>query len=154
MKLVSVVLLSLGGIAIAQPTEPGAGTTDVNPQSPPSEPQPPPPRPEPPAPPPPPVHTATPEPVAHDDGIRPNDLAFAIGLGYARPVGGSIDLQTPNIASVRLRLISGVTFEPVVTIANSSHDTTDPGGDSSEATTELEIGSVVRFPVIRHGRVD
>ena len=29
---------------------------------------------------------------------------------------GSFDLQTPNIASVRLRLISGLTFEPTITI--------------------------------------
>jgi hypothetical protein len=157
MKLVTMVFASLGlagGLAAAQPTEPGSGTTDVTPQPPPEPPQPPP-QPQPPQPPPPQPHITS-DPVAHDDGIRPSELAFAIGIGYVRPVGGSIDLQTPNIASARLRLISGITFEPTVAIANTSHDTNTGSGapDTSEATTELQIGSLVRFPLIRHHHVD
>jgi hypothetical protein len=157
MKLVTIVFASLGlagGLAAAQPTEPGSGTTDVTPQPPP-EPQPPPPQPQPP-PPPPPQPRVVSDPVAHDDGIRPSELAFAIGIGYGRLPGSSMDLQTPNVASARLRLISGVTFEPTVTIANSSHDTNTGGAamDMSEATTDLQIGTLVRFPVIRHHHVD
>src|SRR3954466_12988966 len=157
MKLVTMSLASLGlagGLAAAQPTEPGSGTTDVSPQPPP-DPQPAP-TPQPPPPPPPQPRVVSSDPVAHDDGIRPSELAFAIGIGYVRPVGGSLDLQTPNISSARLRLISGVTFEPTVTIANTSHDTNTGGNspDSSEATTELEIGTLIRFPLIRHHHVD
>jgi hypothetical protein len=90
----------------------------------------------------------------HGDGVHPSDISFAIGIGYVRPPGGSLDLQTPNTASARLRLISGITFEPIVAIANTSQDTNSGTTDTSEAITELNLGSLVRFPVIRHGRVD
>src|SRR3954470_18202691 len=147
MKLVTMVFASLGlagGLAAAQPTEPGSGTTDVSPQPPP-DPQPAP-TPQPAPPPPPQPRVVSSDPVAHDDGIRPSELAFAIGIGYVRPVGGSLALQTPNIASARLRLISGVTFEPTVTIANTSHDIKHAGAapDTSEATTELGLETLIR----------
>ncbi len=161
MRLTSLVVTALGllgGIAVAQPTEPGPGTTDVSP-IPPPEPPPPPQPPQPaqpaqPAQPQPHTMMMTEHPEGHGDGVRPTELAFAIGLGYVRPPGGSLDLQTPNIASARLRLISGLTFEPSVTIANTSQDTNNGTTDTSDTTTELSLGTLVRLPVIRHGRVD
>jgi hypothetical protein len=156
MRITTVLatLASLGGIAAAQPTEPGSGTTDVSP-TPPPQPEPPPPRPEPPPPqPPPPSREIVMEPAHASDGYHPTDLAFAIGIGYARPAGGSFDLQKPNVASVRLRLINGITLEPIVAIANTSADTTMAMMDATDTTTELDLGSLVRFPVIKHGRYD
>jgi outer membrane protein with beta-barrel domain len=153
IRIVLAALASLGGIAAAQPTEPGSGTTDVSP-TPPPQPEPPP-RPEPPPPqPPPPAHEIVMEPAHASDGIHPTDLAFAIGIGYARPAGGSFDLQKPNVASVRLRLINGITLEPIVAIANTSADNTMAMMTTTDTTTELDLGSLVRFPVIRHGRYD
>ena len=87
-------------------------------------------------------------------GMRPEELAFGIGIGYARPPGGSMDLQTPNIASVRLRLPSGVTFEPIITIGNTSTEASVANMNTTETVTELDLGTLVRFPVIRHGNVD
>lgn len=149
MKLpVVIALVSMVGVAAAQPVEPGPGTTDVQP-----------------APPPPPPVVVQPQPVVveppppvrhHEDADdhRPNELAFAIGIGYTRPPGGGIDLQTPNIASARLRLVSGITFEPTVVIGNTSVSTSNGTTDMNEAITQLNLGTLVRFPVIRHGRVD
>jgi hypothetical protein len=142
----------LGGIAAAQPTEPGPGTTDVSP-TPQPQPEPPPPNPQPQPQPQPPPREIVMEP-AHGDGFHPTDVAFAIGIGYARPAGGSFDLQKPNVASVRLRLVNGITFEPIVAIANTSKDVNMAMMDNSEAITELDLGTLVRFPVIRHGRYD
>jgi hypothetical protein len=153
MRLTTVVaaLGWLGGIAAAQPTEPGPGTTDVSP-TPPPQPEPPPVAPTPPPPQPPPREIVM-EP-AHGDAFHPTDVAFAIGIGYARPAGGSFDLQKPNVASVRLRLLSGITFEPIVAIANTSKDMSAATADQTESITELDLGTLVRFPVIRHGRYD
>ena len=93
------------------------------------------------------------EPIV-DDG-RPNELAFAIGLGYERPQGGTFDLQQPNIASARLRLASGLTFEPTVTISNATLNTNDGMGNTTqESISELGLGTLVRYPVIHHRRVD
>ena len=156
-SLVSVGLLGglLGGVATAQPTEPGpGGTTDVSPQplSPPQlppQPPPPPPRADPTTVP---VMPEEREPEMRD--IRPRELAFAIGLGYARAPGGTVDLQMPNIASVRLRLPSGITFEPTAIIGNSSTETNTGVTDTTETVTRLDLATLIRFPVIRHGRVD
>jgi hypothetical protein len=152
IRKISIVLCALCGAAGAQPGP------DQPAPSPDSE-QPPPPQP--PQPPPVARPTPPPPPVEHEvsvrelDGDRPSDLAFAIGLGYERPAGGSFDLQTPNIASVRLRLISGLTFEPTITISNTSIDT-DPGTGmtTTESIAEFGLGTLVRYPLIRHHHVD
>ncbi len=154
-SLVSIGLLGglLGGVATAQPTEPGpGGTTDVSPTVPPPPPQPPQPQP--------PRADPTTLPVMHEErepemrDIRPRELAFAIGLGYARAPGGTVDLQMPNIASVRLRLSSGITFEPTAIIGNSSVEENTGVTDTTETVTRLDLATLIRFPVIRHGRVD
>ncbi len=147
IRKISILLCALCGAAGAQPQ--------------PDQPIPPPEAPQPPPPPPPVVHPTPPPPPEHEvsvhelDGDRPSELAFAIGLGYVRPVGGSFDLQMPNIASVRLRLPSGLTFEPTVTISNSSVDT-DPGDGmtTTDTISEFGLGTLVRYPIIRHHHID
>jgi hypothetical protein len=88
-----------------------------------------------------------------DDGDikahRPNDLSIAIGIGYVFPTS----LETPNIASVRFRLISGLQFEPVVAL-QSSTDTVDTGTPVDNSTTTLQIGTLVRYPLVQKRRVD
>lgn len=81
---------------------------------------------------------------------RPDEFSIAIGLGYLLPTS----LETPNITSVRFRLPNGLTFEPRVVFANSGTDTDNGTTTLSSKTTEFGIGSLVRFPLIKHGRVD
>jgi len=157
VELRKILLLACamgGGVAYAQPA-----TAPTPPPEPPPAPEPAPPPP--PAPTPPPAAPAPPPAPEHemtmaDDANGPGELSFAIGLGYLRPAGGTFDLQTPNIASARLHLPSGLEIEPTVTIANTTISN-DPGGggaSSSEAISEFQLGALVRFPVIRHHRVD
>jgi hypothetical protein len=141
-------MFALCGVASAQ-TEPPP------PPPPPTTPDAPPPPPPPvvaPTPPPPPEHEMS---IRDLDNDRPNDLSFAIGIGYQRATTGAFDLQMPNIASVRLRLMSGLTFEPTITLSNTSN-TTDPGTGmtSTESISELGLGTNVRYPLIRHHHVD
>jgi|HubBroStandDraft_6_1064221.scaffolds.fasta_scaffold429481_2 hypothetical protein len=153
IRKISILLCAMCGVAGAQPQpdQPMPPPPDTGQPPPPLAPQPPPPVAHP-TPPPPPEHEVS---IHELDGDRPSDLAFAIGIGYERPAGGSFDLQTPNIASVRLRLISGLTFEPTITISNSSIDT-DPGTGmtTTETISEFGIGTLVRYPIIRHHHVD
>jgi hypothetical protein len=104
---------------------------------------------EPPAPPPPPA--PAPPPPAHDeprlDPARPSELAFGIGVGYAFPTS----LQTPNTASVRVRLPSGLAFEPRLVIAASSADVATGGVNTQ---TELTVGALARYPLRVHRKVD
>jgi hypothetical protein len=80
------------------------------------------------------------------DAGRPTELAFGIGLGYALPTS----LQTPNTTSVRIRLPSGLTFEPQLVVAT----TTDDAATTSTQQTELTLGSLVRYPLRVHNKVD
>lgn len=102
----------------------------------------------PPAPAPPAAPPAPAAPVAYDDDDgRPRELAFGIGVGYALPTS----LQTPNTASVRVRLPSGLTFEPRLVIAGSSADVATGGVNKQ---TELTVGSLARYPLRVHRKVD
>ena len=156
MKCTTLVIALIGAssaLADAQP-DPGTGTTDLTPTTLPTPPTPPSSQP-PLEPPPPTMHPApvvAPAPVIDRD--RPSDIAFAIGLGYLRLPGGSFDLQNPNAASVRLRLSSGITFEPMVTIANTSSDVDNGTTTTNDTTSEFELGALLRLPMIKHGRVD
>jgi hypothetical protein len=101
--------------------------------------------------------TTTPPPLAAPpaisgpatDAARPTGLAFGIGFGYLLPTS----LQTPNITSVRVRLASGLTFEPQLVFANTS-DKVDGGGAMSNKQTEISIASVVHYPLRVHRKVD
>jgi hypothetical protein len=90
----------------------------------------------------PPVVVGAPAP----DTARPTGLAFGIGFGYLFPTS----LQTPNITSVRVRLASGLTFEPQLVFATTS----DTGAATSNRQTEIAIASVVHYPVRVHRKVD
>lgn len=139
-----LVSLVIARFAAAQPAPgPEAG------EPPPPAPTPPPPAPTPPPPPPPMHHVLDAQPMAGPD--RPDGLSFAIGVGYEFMTS----LETPNIISVRLRLPTGLTFEPLFKVENDSTTTqTTPAPSATTSTTELAIGSLVRYPVIRHGRAD
>jgi hypothetical protein len=51
---------------------------------------------------------------------------------------------------VRIRLASGLTFEPQLAIASSTDDT----ATTSTQQTELTLGSLVRYPLRAHNKVD
>ena len=108
-----------------------------------------PPNPTPPNPMPPNPTPMPPMPREDAQAYRPTELSLAIGFGYALPTS----LQTPNIASVRLRLPSGLTFEPQIVLASSSHDV-DTGPSMKDEASEVGVGALGRLPVVKHGRVD
>jgi len=104
--------------------------------------------------PPPPVPEPVPMMPAHRaepqaEPGRPTGLAFGIGLGYAFPTS----LQTPNTTSVRLRLASGLTFEPQLVFATTSTDL-DTGVTVTNKQSEVTIGSLVRYPLRVHNKID
>jgi len=149
---VIVLCAALGGVAFAQvppaqptPPQPPAGPPDqpVVQQPPPPQPQPPPPQPQPP----PPADPAP--PPAADTGMRPTELSIAIGLGFLLPT----TLDTPNVTTVRLRLPTGLTFEPQLIFQKTSH-TVDTGAAVTDDINEVGIGALVRYPLVMHGRVD
>lgn len=142
-------LAAAGGTALAQvppPSEPPPNGPLIGPEPAPADPVP---APEPP-PPPPPMAPAPPPPAASsEDAHRPSALSVAIGLGYQLPTS----LQTPNLTSVRVRLASGLTFEPRLVLASSSQEV-DTGSSVENKASELGIGALARFPLVRNGRVD
>jgi len=137
------LLLTMTGVATAQPGPPQpppvgppvAATPAPAPEAPP------------PAPSPPPMAMHRDEPPA--DPGRPAGLAVGIGIGYVFPTS----LQTPNTASVRLRLPSGLTFEPQLVLATTSTKV-DNGTTTTDKQNEVTLGSLVRYPLRAHGKVD
>lgn len=96
--------------------------------------------------------TTTQAPAAATDpvSLRPTALAIGLGLGYVIPS----DLSTPSITSARVRLATGLTFEPQLVLG---HETTnqDDGVTAFEvASNSLEFGLAVRYPLRSHHRVD
>lgn len=142
-------LAAAGGTALAQvppPSEPPPNEPLIGPEPAPADPVP---AAEPP-PPPPAMAPAPPPPTASAaDAYRPSALSVAIGLGYQLPTS----LQTPNLTSVRVRLASGLTFEPRLVLASSSQEV-DTGASVENKASELGIGALARFPLVRNGRVD
>jgi hypothetical protein len=135
--------LTMAGAAAAQPGSPPPSGPSVGP--------PPAPAPEPPRP-------ASPAPVAmtpvhpdepQADTGRADGLAIGIGVGYVFPTS----LQTPNTTSVRLRLPSGLTFEPQLVFAATSTDV-DTGTPMTTKQNEITLGSLVRYPLKVHQKVD
>lgn len=94
-----------------------------------------------------PVPVADVAPVAR----RPKGFSIAIGAGWVLP---SDDLKAPSATSVRVRLRSGLTFEPIVTLSRAS--TTDDNGTDAVTTTTTELSALVlvRYPYRINGRVD
>ena len=87
--------------------------------------------------------------------LRPEGLSIGIGLGYDFPTG----LDEPNLATVRFRLASGLTFEPFFRLDGSS-DTTSmnvPGDNPDDIVNgafEIALGSNLRLPVKSKGKFD
>jgi hypothetical protein len=145
--LALALTLALAGTAAAQPPLPGDPENPANPPPPP-DPIPPTPTPTPtptPAPTPAPVMPAPAAPVDH----RPNEFAVGIGIGYVFPTS----LETPNTTSVRFRLPTGLTFEPRAVFRRVT-DTVDTGMPQDSTTTTIGIGTLLRYPMVRHGRFD
>ena len=130
-SMVSLAVWLSAGLANAQP-----GTAPVEPP-PPAEPTPPP------------AVAAMPMPAEQPDTGRPTGLAIAIGFGYSFPTS----LNTPNITSARLRLASGLTFEPLLALATSSNEI-DSGITVTNKQSELTVGSLVHVPIRAHRKVD
>lgn len=146
------LLLIASATAAAQPAPPSPPPPPVEPVPPidpvaPVEPPPPPAQPPmPPQPPPPPSEASATE----TSSTRPEGLAFGIGLGYVLPTS----VQTPNITSVRMRLASGLTIEPALTVANAKTSTDSGLLDSEDKITEFGVAATVRIPTMRHGKVE
>jgi hypothetical protein len=136
--------LTMAGVAVAQPGPPQPQPLPVEP-APEAVAEPAVPPPPPPPPPMTPMHRDEPP----DAPRRPAGLAFGIGLGYVFPTS----LQTPNTTSVRLRLPGGLTFEPQLVFATTSTDV-DTGTTMTNKQREVTLGSLVRYPLRAHGKVD
>ncbi len=104
-----------------------------------------------PTPPPQPPPTTAPAATAVEEHHPEGGIHFAIGLGY---LIGAQSVEVPNVTSVRLRLPTGLTFEPLVTFTNDSQTTTVNDVDSTTKITDLGVGALVRYPLIRGGRLD
>lgn len=110
--------------------------------------------PQPPQPPQPPHPTMVPREIAPEPPpppalVRPEGFSIGIGVGYKFPTS----LQTPNVSSVRLRLASGITLEPSVVFANTSHSV-DMGMAATGSANELGVGVTARFPLMQRHRTD
>jgi hypothetical protein len=147
---VLVLLAGLGGIAAAQPgpppapPPPPADTTTTDPAPPDPTPAPDPqPQPQP-----------RPTPVVQEEPARtdrPSGFAIGLGLGYGLPTA----LDLPNRTSARIRLGSGLTFEPLVTIANTKETEEMPMvPETEDKLTEFGLAVLVRLPIITHNHVD
>jgi len=138
--IVALCMLT-GGIAAAQPDplagEPTAPPTPPVPPMPPMPPKPAPPR----------AIEAAPEMAKPSE--RPTAFSLGIGAGYRFPVS----LQMPNITSVRLRIPNGVTLEPTLVLATTSH-TQDVGTSRTGSSSEFGVGALVRVALVEHGRTD
>ena len=160
-SLVLVLLAGLGGVAAAQPGPPPAPppppadtttTTTTTDPAPPDTTTPPQPQPTEPR--------AMPivQPVEPEHTDRPDGFAIGLGLGYGLPTS----LETPNRTSARIRLAGGLTFEPLLAIANTTTTVTPPSlpppappsMETENKHTEFGVSVLVRIPVITHGHVD
>lgn len=89
------------------------------------------------------------EPMTEAHADRPTAVSFGIGVGYRFPTA----LTMPNVTSVRIRTPGGITFEPTLTFATTSH-TEDQGMALTGSASELGIGTLVRFPVVTRRHTD
>lgn len=148
-RLLALALLAATTtIASAQP-EPMPIDSEL-PPPPAPEPQPPPPPPRPPQPPQPPPQPPAAAPAEAPTTGRPVGLAIGIGVGYVFPTS----LETPNTTSARLRLVSGLIFEPILTIATARVSRDDGTTDEEDETNELTLATGVRLPIVRRGKVE
>jgi len=88
-------------------------------------------------------------PVDNDE--RPSGFSVGIGFGYTFVM--PMTLQSPNTATARFRLGSGLTFEPIVRLQQHSVNV-DVGESAKDKTTTVEAGALARYPLKSRGRVD
>ena len=138
--------------AQAWPSQPTEESPDEVPPPDPVPPDPvepaPPPEPPPPAPAPQPAPAA--EPVDDTSENRPEGTSIGIGVGYSVPAS----ILEPNLGSVRFRLPSGLTFEPIVNLS-ASRSSVEVGDVESEVEgSEITVATNVRFPLTGRAKVD
>jgi hypothetical protein len=147
--MVLALTAALVEVAAAQPGPPPGPPPPMD-TTPPTDTQPveqPPTQPEQPAAPPPPQPMVQAEP---DDDVRPTGLTVALGVGYGLPTS----LETPNRTSLRLRLASGLTFEPTFAISNTTENRDSGATEETDKTTVFSLVALVRVPVVTKGKVD
>jgi hypothetical protein len=94
-----------------------------------------------------PVQTVTEEPT----DTRPTGVSIGLGLGYASPWA----LDMPNISTLRLRLVSGLTLEPAVRLSRTtSNQDTPTGGEDTDKLTTFGVAALARLPLVSHGKFD
>ena len=150
--LVAAFCVAAAGTAAAQPPDQPPPVPDPNNPNPNPTPNPTPVNPNPTPVNPNPVVAPTPtpaEPMPAANTWRPPEFSIGIGIGYQFPTS----LETPNVASVRFRLATGLTFEPQLALASTT-DTVDTGDPVDDKTTQLALGTLIRYPLVGHGRVD
>lgn len=87
---------------------------------------------------------------AEPSTARPEGMAFALGVGYQL----STSLETPNVTSMRLRLSSGFTIEPIFAIANESVTTETMNVEANDKHTLFSVAALGRLPLISRGKAD
>lgn len=144
MKTILAVCLLAGTALAQQPGDPQPPVDQPPPVDlPPQPPQPPHPQPQ--------VRVVPPAPVVVEPPapVRPDGFSVGIGVGYRF----ATSLTTPNITSVRFRIASGITFEPTLVLASSSH-TSDNGTEQTREASEVGLGVLGRFPIMKRTRTE
>jgi hypothetical protein len=90
------------------------------------------------------------QPAPEAAGSRPDGTAFGLGIGYQLPTS----LETPNVASLRVRLAGGLTFEPAFTISNASETAEMTGVEATNKHTTFSLAARGRMPLISRGKAD
>lgn len=149
---IAASILGLASPALAQPDpldQPPADLGDQDPPDPPDEPEEPPPRVLEPV-----DATPPPAPPPADESMstagRPDGFSIGIGLGWDLPA----DLQAPNVTSVRFRLASGLTIEPVVAVAREGTSVESDFGDSDSSELGVLGAANLRMSRQIRGKVD
>ena len=82
---------------------------------------------------------------------RPDGMTVGFGFGWFLPT----DVTVPNTVSVRLRLPSGLTFEPTTRFSYVGQTDEGPGGTQDKTTTtDISFGTLVRVPLRGRGPID
>lgn len=95
-------------------------------------------------------------------GDRPDGRSVGIGLGYTfsktglgtDSPDGSVDTGSPNTASVRIRMPSGMTFEPIVGLGIGADSSKTGPAKSSGTQVDLFAGANIRKPMMSRKKVD
>lgn len=81
---------------------------------------------------------------------RPTDWSLGGGIGWSFPN----DVTTPNLTSIRYRMISGMAFEALFELRNTSTKVKTDAGSAKESSFDFNVGGTVRYPVVSRGPLD